>query len=414
MKLAAGIFRLAATSLLFIPLGFASPGRLLTAYYLAVLTTGSVLAAWRAATGDRSLAILLGTLSVLFIFSATNIGLPIGSVVLPLQLLTGYMLGALLPAGKARLVFSLVALQSVLVISLAVDAVSGRHVYLQRFPATHVNLTIDSSAFRASGIIGQPIPAAFVGAGLAMSIWILSEGTARPQLIRSIALLTASLTLWLTGTRSALICVTISSLLYGISRLFTPRRRRSRPASLFATAGLLVGMGVSLFAVSSGSRLLDFSNLEGTQSFIVRSNALSVVSQLQDQCFACVIVGHGHGALQDELRLGYAVDNLSTLDNQFLSAYWDYGILGIGLLLLVGILSFKSLRRSETEPRAGACFLLILFFGSFFFEPFYISVTTILIGACIGVALAPGHRAVSGVSPMRRFITVTDRSETAS
>ncbi|MEP6981263.1 MAG: hypothetical protein ABJA16_10925, partial [Nakamurella sp.] len=124
-----------------------------------------------------------------------------------------------------------------------------------------------------------------------------------------------------------------------------------------------------------------------------RSAGLDFVTGLPDDCFSCVMAGHGQGALQDEVRASSIVSSVSTLDNQYLSAYWDFGIVGLVALLAIGLVAVRRLLRSAELPvRAGAVGVLGVLVAGAFYDTLYLSTGAILVGFLLASMTRPPAR----------------------
>lgn len=308
-----------------------------------------------------------------------------GTVLLFAQILTGFTLGRF---SKYRLVAA-GSFFAALVIVAAIEGLLQQQIYARLFPLQRFSLV--TSGFRARGLVGQPLPNAVIGIALAFFFVALLKsivGRRTRQLGYGAVTLGAGVLIAATGTRSAVVIAVVMLLVGALTSVY----RRNAAAglallSLLAAAGLLFQSLGTLPSLAANARALNFAELRGSDSLTVRTEAFRVISELESTCGLCSVTGHGGGALQRELASGYAVAGLKTLDNQYVSLYWDYGII---CLLVLGLGSAYLIVRAAAATatpgmRAAAACLTCLLLGSLFYETLTLSSGALLLGYLLGI-----------------------------
>lgn len=323
-------------------------------------------------------------------FSTIGGGMTEAAMLLLAQLLAGYYWGSRVGSGH-HLVLVLLLAHAVAAI---LDGAMGVHLYQTYFP--NQIFVPDPNNFRARGIVGQPVPAAAVVVWLAAVAWRLGSPPrlSRPLYFGALALLVAGV-LWATGTRSAALVLLVLVLLI-LARSIRNAKDLFRVSLVVAT---LLGSIYAWATLATGPvdedtpRILQFDqSVTASDSYVVRSSALEVIRSIPNPCgLLCELVGHGKGALQGELRDGFAVQGVSTVDNWYIALYWDFGFFG---LLAVVFVCFFALRRfwSGTQvSSAGATGVLAILTSGLFYDAPYLSSGAILMGVFVALAMTNQH-----------------------
>ncbi len=370
-------------SLWFLPLNFAILTGPTLQYYTLVLGVAAVCGLVMIVRGDRVLPLLLAAGAFLLVVAWLSDRSLNPTVTMLLQIVAGYALRWLTGSG----VVTAYLLAAASTVALMVDVVTHDHVFMSLFGGTYFPSVLDER-FRAQGIIGQPLPAALLTVTLLVYVAIAARPasrTARRWLTTSLIAM-ALCALYATGTRSGLVLVAVLWLLVWVERSHRTRRGSLRgflAASTAAGVALLVAFLLWGRELLGTTRLFDFTGLSGSDSYEVRTQAVSVISDLSGQrsCTFCVAFGSGQGSLSESLRLGAGVNGVSVIDNQYLTAYWDLGILGVLLLAALVVRALWVLGTVTDVPaRAGAVGVLSIMAMCLFYDALYVSSAALLLG----------------------------------
>ncbi|MEP6981017.1 MAG: hypothetical protein ABJA16_09675, partial [Nakamurella sp.] len=281
-----GALAMVLAALWFLPINFAVIGGQVRVAYMVLLAVALVCALVQLSRGDSVVVVVLATLAVSMVIQLLNGGSLKLSALLLGQLLAGAALQRRLSGPIAIPMFLAVSTS----VSLVVDLLVHDHVYMSLFAAQIFTARLDEG-FRARGLIGQPVPAAHLMAGLLAYLWVVTSAltSSRRTAARVSIALMAVATLYSTGTRSALITAAVCILLIVVER----RLAGSKLSPVGLVRAVFVGLVLVVAAVVvfgnslSESRLLSFDMLEGTDSLTVRSAGLDFVTGLPDDCFSC-------------------------------------------------------------------------------------------------------------------------------
>ncbi len=355
--------------------------------YLAVLGIASISMVGWIVKSPRMLWIAAAVLmlSALHLISGS---FSVASPLMLAQILTG---AALFRSFKNPCLFAVVWL----VVSTAVLVIeqwTRTALVLDLFPGTYFELPSMLGSFRSRGFLGQPVPAGLVPVALLGFVYVSAgyyfRSARKASVVIALSILCVSVSTVVTGTRSVIAALVL--LVVGIVALRVVHRHDPPMWALgsVGVVGVAIVAAVAVYAASmiEGLRILDFTNLEGTDSYLVRASAWDVVTGLSRDCMSCVVVGNGHGDLANRLVGGAAVADVSTVDNQWLTVWWDYGVAGLVLLLVLLWLAARgALSRAAAVPvRAGSFGLGILVAVGFFYVPFYLASGAM----CLGFMLA--------------------------
>jgi len=241
--------------------------------------------------------------------------------------------------------------------------------------------------FRARGIFGQAVPSGLLGVSLlfGLALWSVLKHK-KPLFIVFIA--EGIVIGLLTGTRSSLILCAVALVVLAVAWGITRRGRSSRVA---VAVPVVVLSAIGLFLVPSSiwsSRLFDFSSISDSASGIVRGSGLQTISGLRDGCGAiCNAFGHGVRDLQTQLSGGAGVLGFNTIDNMYLSFYWDFGIAGLALLAIAAVVLLKKLPRLSAPVSAFALMGMLILVSGVFYDALYTRPTLLVFGIALGAVL---------------------------
>lgn len=333
-----------------VPVDFVVVEGAAAAAYLAGLAAGCLVVVFSSRYGDdrwRLLAILF--VLVLLSSLAGPDGLA-GSVVLGARIVSGFALALLLRRPSMWVWTVLIAD----VLALAVDYAMNRYVYLEALGALRFPMQIGGEV-RPRGFIGQPVPAAMLAMACAIFLIMVAvhERRARNGLA---ALALAAAVMLLSGTRSSIVVMVLVLILFGVRQLVRGRVTVGRLVQM-----LVVGIpaAILIYWIVPLTPLYRRADLLTSDSYLVRSSGLETLQGLPDDCPPCMFIGHGYGGLQRMLGQGYATGNVNTVDNQFLTAYWDFGLLGVLALLALFVWSCMTMIRAANGLRAAAAAAIV-------------------------------------------------------
>ncbi|MGC5257538.1 hypothetical protein ACPXCG_14385 [Gordonia sp. DT218] len=364
-----------------------SAATLLLAILLAFRSLGSC-SSW--------IVLFLICLAVLPLASAGREG-GIGGMYICLPVIVGILIAQNFTPRLAVLLLSLAA------IVLLTESLTGVHWYSAMFGEFRFPSYASTGNFRARGVIGQPVPAAFLSVAISGAcIYYFSK---RREWIWVVVCACAwMVSLVSTGTRSALM---VSFIFVGLILLAF--------RSAVYRHILAVTLGITLFAWflvtvslnlrwAAASRLFEYGSLAESESGRVRSNGFAVVRSLPDACgFSCEIFGHGGRSLEQALIDNPAQYGLSTVDNQFVSVYWDFGAIGVvSILALFCVASFTLTRGGHPLEEFGAAILVITIISGIFFDAIYTRPLGVTLGVGIGLMVMHRNSAPMGAAKSSR------------
>ncbi|WP_345264491.1 hypothetical protein [Nocardioides nanhaiensis] len=327
-------------------------------------------------SGQRSVLLAVSSLLALNLLSSFRIG----TVVTVVPVLAAGLALSQLPKRLSVRFWVVVFFASA--ISNVVEWASGTHIFIGAFGVPFQDAT--PTEFRARGLFGAAVPAGVFTTVLAVLL-LSQKGDARPsRSLKSCVVVFAGGSLAATGTRTgllvALVCLTIA-----VFRL-RPTTRLS-PLTPFLGIGLLVA-GVAVWSGLTSTRLFSVNNVQATDSFQIRSLAPDVVRLWFERCSdpVCSVTGFGYRSLLAELQVSGLTDRFSTVDNQYVSVLWDFGLVGVGALFLTLFWTLLRCFRKSSLAAVENVSLLGLLVGLFFFDGLYfrsgLLLFAFLIGAC--------------------------------
>lgn len=328
-------------------------------------------------------------LIVLTVIAATNliVGRDVQSL---LGLLTTLMAGlALALVWPRRLDLVLVVVIVLDVTTLLVDFVLGSGSVSSLF-GSQIFLPSEVAANRPRGILGHAVPAGTVAVYCLLAGLVLRRRRAISGRLLSLLVVGATMSIWLSGTRSALLVLAIGL----VAAFFVPPLpTKINPAAVVASIAALVLVALNWSAIwrsIGGGRLFSFHELEGSVSLQNRFYAGDVLALWPEYCAGpCRVFGSGARSLQATLHDYVGVFGISTVDNVFLSVLWDFGLLGLACLVVVLALAVARLwsRTSTANQAAAALAVLAILVSGFVYDSLYIQSTAVLFGYFLGLAL---------------------------
>lgn len=244
---------------------------------------------------------------------------------------------------------------------------------------THFQVQGNSrAAFRAASLFGHPLVLcvfmAFVGvANMARPVWDKREWLfARvPSVAAPLAGAAAS------GSRSILLMVGVGIL----AMLFSRRDAGTRKATRFAFATLAVVLGI--LGLQPGSLLSGRFDQLSTQEQAIRLNGFDVANRITEG--SEVVIGGGPRAVAEASHV-YSFAAFRTVDNQFFTAYADYGLIGVVLVSAMVVILLLGLGRQGLDPwqRTGAVAGSIFLPAFFVMEPLSWPAVAALFGFAVG------------------------------
>lgn len=248
---------------------------------------------------------------------------------------------------------------------------------------TGIDLRVEypnSGLFRATGVMGHPLLSAFVVVilccGLAAYYWDKLRGFAI-----LLVLFSGTAAALFTGTRSAFITTAAVCLIATVSSILT------RKMSTVARTAYILGVGSVLtltyfsgtLSGASQLRVFDFNGLASEASFATRADTLSILQRAEASlpCSGvCEATGRGFRRSTDYFATYGSSSLVRTFDNSYVTAYFDLGIIGIGLILFVLTLIY----RVNVDIGTKLCIFGLISLPAFFFDSVY-SVGTVCASA---------------------------------
>ena len=292
---------------------------------------------------------------------------------------------------RGKWLASVLILFGVSTVGLVIDSFLGSNL-ISIFGAQSLEVTAGSSE-RARGFIGQPVPAAALSAFLFVTGLALSRDARvekRRHLIQFALIILAGTSLFLTGTRSALLLIGCGLILLALA---SPLPKKIGVGAVFAGIGIAsIGIVGTIFLLPrlESSRLFAFDELTGSASLDNRLYSTEILSLWAGRCDAlCATFGSGPRSLQSDLQSVYGILGLSTIDNIWVTLLWDFGISAIAICAILLIWAFHSLisNRSRTARMAGAAGVLTMLASGFIFDAFYVRPILITLGFLVGMLI---------------------------
>ncbi len=218
------------------------------------------------------------------------------------------------------------------------------------FTRQHGAVDPTTSLFRIFSIMGAaPALALFLTIVIPPAIYRASTVHGFKRLGVSILVFIFLVTLALTFTRSAFICIALSVI---IAILFLPSRKMKIG---LLTGVLVLAAGVVLLATSGNVSIFSrFFN----QDIATLNGRTYLWQALLDRFNPTQLLGHGLGAarfLLSNLHVGYGGVIATSPSNLFLTALYDHGIIGLSLLILLfivlGVGLIAGMRKTTGDQR---------------------------------------------------------------
>lgn len=306
---------------------------------------------------------------------------------LAMGVLTGLLIGVSVLAGKIAtdaerrtILVALTVFAQLLALIALVEAYRGVPVYDFTPFQTSENARV---VFRASALLGHPVVLSTV------LISVAAANMARPRAAFPWVVRTRILCVGLplvgaaaTVSRSAGVMILVATL--AVASAQRPARGtgtgRGFPMFVLAVSALFVWTALLDPNSAFGQRLSELSISEQS----VRISGFDVVRHITTGIE--VIVGGGTGAVRAEFASGSSVTTFGTVDNQFWTAYADFGLIGVfGLILLVAVVLLGIRRRGLTPWQHSAVIGgVVPVAAMLFFEPLSWPAVAMLFGYAAG------------------------------
>lgn len=291
-----------------------------------------------------------------------------------------------------RALRALLQLHVVSAVALLAELIVHRHFVSGLF-GTAIMPPDLAQAFRARGLTGHPVPAGILGVVFGTVLVAYRNGFRRSGVVVLVVLAAEAVDIVATGTRSALVLAMIGLALVALADVRSGLKPRPMVIALVAISSpMLLFVLQQAMEALSGSRVGSFAGISQTQSWQVRSQAGLILDMWKSRCAgsACEVVGSGYGDLLQTLRGGAIISQVSTVDNSYISILWDYGLLGLGLIVLP--LALWAGRVYVFRPSgAGAAVGLLLILGAgFLFDTLYTAQVLVACSLLMGLLMA-GH-----------------------
>ena len=370
---------------LLIPVDFVvADAQLTRAIYLCSAATLLLAVALALNTAGSALSWLIFVL--LFIASVPLLSAGSGSAIGGLFTLTPIIVGILIAHFCTPKVLAIGAVAMAVI--LVIESVLQTHWYTALL-GTYRFETFGVFDFRARGIIGHPVPAAFIAVVIAVSCAVVFSRR-KQWLWLALSAVTLILALAVTGTRSALILALLAIIVVGF-RLRSMIESRLLGSVFVLTVVVCAVVSVIVYGNwSATSRLFSFSDLSNSESALVRASALSSLMDLPNTCgTACTLLGHGGRQFENMLMTTPSAFGLNTVDNQFVTVFWDFGLLGLialAVTLMVSVVVLASSRQS-LMAKFGAAIVAMTIVSGAFYDSLYVRPSALLLGIGAGLLL---------------------------
>lgn len=238
--------------------------------------------------------------------------------------------------------------------------------------------------FRPSALFGHPSVLAAFNTAVAVSclseLWIRRQWSA-PRFGWTVAL--PLLGALVSQTRSIYFVLPACLLLLVIRY---PRTARQIGLKRIGVGALLLVVVVGAIALADSGLRNRFQSLTASEQG-VRRDALS--NAMDNTTGFATVVGNGPRSIQHAFDTLGSTLQLGTLDNQYLTAYADYGLVGLAVLLLCfAVVGRSVLMRRQTATAAALSLGTLTLFGlMFFFDVLYWPILCIVAGIGIGSSL---------------------------
>lgn len=181
-----------------------------------------------------------------------------------------------------------------------------------------------------------------------------------------------SLNIFLTKSRSTWIVFLIEILIL----IYIERKNNVSKKIITLIGGILVLLIVILFETDIGifSLILNrFTELKGSDSLNQRAGVIPVLFNLFfNSSLFQMIFGHGAHASKIIMKnVTIAIKNFGTVDNEWLSVLYDFGIIGITCLLFTLAGNFRKLLKANTKvTKSIACCIVVTLLCLLFYDGF--------------------------------------------
>lgn len=256
--------------------------------------------------------------------------------------------------------------------------------------------------FRSHGTLGHPLPTAalLTALGIGVLIWIMQSSS--PHRIRrsGVSLLFLAMVWLTTGTRSAPLLALIALVVAVATTPAAPLRRTlvrglycithvglAFVATLALAHFLAGGSGLSL------PRVFSVTSLSTDRSYNSRADGARLTWEVlsTSPCgTVCSVAGHGHRSLEDRLARDRKLGYIAAVDNMYLTALYDFGVVPVGALVVLVIRVLRRPGNGEDvalERSVRMAVMILLLFG-LIFDVFYWTGCAFALGVGLGLLSA--------------------------
>jgi len=384
----AGVVTFAAATLIILPQNYVALDPFWKAVAQLATLVGGIVAILILIKRDKRSAITLLLVASFFAMVASFQGIEVWTTAYMLApFAVGLVASARWSSDQRVLVLLWVALL-VVSISVAVDAEAGAPRVASLFGDVYRVTGMTES--RPRGLFGQPVPTAIAAAIITVAVVRLSSrirsiGARRLSMTAAIA--AGAFAVIFTGTRSALIVLALG-LLVNVLRPIRGRQRANRLVS-FMTFALMIAVVLWLWPRVGNSfsqlRAFSFDSLAGTDSAQNRQYALTIFdSWLSDCNFDCKLVGSGPRDLQHQLLNYIGFNGLTTVDNLYVTLLWDFGIVGLLVIISPGFIALRRLFDQRPSVALASLAVVLVYISGFFFDTLYTIPFVVILGFFFG------------------------------
>lgn len=291
------------------------------------------------------------------------------------------------PQDRRRIFLALTAMAEALAVLAIVESLRGAPVFY--YSPFQVKSNIDGTpdveaAFRATGLMPHPLVLC------AFLIGVLVMQLARPvgnypafARYRVVVVLLLAIGAAATGSRSVVLMVGVGVLAALIAR--RPMALESRKSFTVGSAVALAVIGFLVLSTGSASLTRRFSDLN-SQNEQIRLSGPTVVRGITRG--GAVLIGNGPKSVAQAQINGNPLATFGTVDNQFLTAFADYGLIGAAALVVLVLALLLGLRRGALDgwQRLFVIAGFVPVTAMFVFDSLSWTATALLFGFAVGSA----------------------------
>jgi hypothetical protein len=272
----------------------------------------------------------------------------------------------------------------IILLTVLVDALTGGASVAGWFGDAY--RVTDMTETRPRGLLGQPVPTAVATAVITIVVVRQAASIANGAVRRTTSVLAVVLgasAIIYTGTRSALILLALGLII----NLLRPASKAHGSNALISWMAFALLAAVSLWSwpryMSSLSHLRAFSfeSILGTESVVNRQYALTILDSWVSNCsIQCKLLGSGPRDLQHQLLNFIGYNGLTTVDNLYVTVLWDFGVVGLVIVALPGLVAVRHLLVPRAVVTPGSLAVLVIYISGFFFDVLYTVPFVVMLG----------------------------------